>query len=62
MNQKSQLPKVATEKGVTKSKLWGSLTEIVSESNEITNVSTGSEVEQYLAEPLIYLKVGDPYT
>ena len=53
--------RVVTEEGVTKSKLWCCLTEILSESNEITDVMTGSEVEQYLLEPLTDLKVGAPY-
>ena len=59
--EESAARRVAAEEGVTKSKLWGCLTEILSESNEINGVSTGSEVEQYLEEPLIDLKVGDPY-
>ena len=38
--------RVVTEEGVTESKLWGYLTEILSELNEITDVSTEREVDQ----------------
>ena len=37
------------------------MTEILSESNVVVDGSTGNEIEQYLAEPLIDMKAGDPY-
>ena len=37
------------------------MTETLSESNVIVDGSAGIEIEQYLAEPLIDLKTGDPY-
>ena len=48
--------RIATED--SNSKLWGCMSEILTE----VDVSTGSEIEQYLSEPLIDLKSGDPYS
>ena len=47
--------RIATED--SNSKLWGFMSEIFTE----VDVSTGSEIEQYLSEPLIDLKSGNPY-
>ena len=50
--------RIATED--SNSKLWGCLSEILTES-DVVDLSTGNEIEQYLSEPLIDLKSGDPY-
>ena len=55
--------RIATEDSasVNTSKLWGCLTELLSESDVVSDGSMGNEVEQYLAEPLIDLKIGNPF-
>ena len=37
------------------------MTELLSESDVISDGSMGNEVEQYLAEPVIDLKIGNPF-
>ena len=55
--------RIATEDSasVKTSRLWGCLTELLSESDVVSDGSMGNEVEQYLAEPLIDLKIGNPF-
>ena len=57
------LSKRPTNDGAT-SKLWGCLSEILSESTAVSSEDqemNGNKVERYLVEPLLDFKVGNPF-
>lgn len=48
----------------TKSKLWGCLSQILSETDSVASKdysSNSGEVDRFLAEPLLDFKTGNPY-